>query len=99
LTPSTSASPWTSPTPRRSTVAVVTDDNRPTRPPVHGDVANATVPHFQRQDARRVCGDVAHTAAPSPLTPTHRSRADVDDLLRSPRPPRVAIKGERPGLH
>ncbi|KAK1647616.1 hypothetical protein QYE76_065421 [Lolium multiflorum] len=39
LLPSTSASPWTSPTPRRSTVAVFTDDDRPTRPPVHGDVA------------------------------------------------------------
>ncbi|KAK1603299.1 hypothetical protein QYE76_007659 [Lolium multiflorum] len=63
LTPSTSASPWTSPTPRRSTVAVVTDDNRPTRPPVHGDVADATVPHFQRQDARRVCRRPCRTLA------------------------------------
>ncbi|KAK1665739.1 hypothetical protein QYE76_053898 [Lolium multiflorum] len=97
-TTTTPATPWTRLPGRGNPVHHAMADAIRQGTRVHGDDADAPVLQFQRQDARRVHSDVANTAAPPPLTLTYRSHADVDDLPRSTRPPRAAIKGGIPWM-
>ncbi|KAK1615264.1 hypothetical protein QYE76_020781 [Lolium multiflorum] len=97
-TTTTPATPWTRLPGRGNPVHHAMADAIRQGTRVHGDDADAPVLQFQRQHARRVHSDVANTAAPPPLTLTYRSHADVDDLPRSTRPPRAAIKGGIPWM-